>query len=135
MLTVNASAKPSEVNGIGLFANEKILKGTVTWKFDPRFDVTFDPKDVAAMEPRQKALVERYSYLSTTSGKYVYSIDDSRFTNHSAKNSNIGSVPLAGSPEKCGVATRDIEAGEEMLVNYRAFDAADEASTDAYLDF
>lgn len=30
MLTVKASARPSKIAGIGLFADEKIPKGTVT---------------------------------------------------------------------------------------------------------
>jgi len=134
MLTVKASAKPSKIEGIGLFADEKIPKGTVTWRFNPRFDILFDPKEVEQMPPEHRELIDRYAYLSTTTGKYVYSIDDSRFTNHSSVKNNIDVVPSPGEPETLGVANRDIEKGEEILVNYRAFDAHDENSKEEYLN-
>ena len=134
MLTVKASAKPSKIDGIGLFADEKIPKGTITWRFNPRFDILFDPEEVKQMPPEHRELIDRYAYLSTTTGKYVYSIDDSRFTNHSSIKNNIDVVPSPDEPETLGVANRDIEKGEEILVNYRAFDAHDKASSEKYLN-
>jgi len=77
MLTVRASARLSDIDGIGLFADEKIPKGTVTWRFNPRFDIFFDPEEVQKMPIEHCKLIERYAYLSTTTGKYVYCIDDS----------------------------------------------------------
>ena len=69
-----------------------------------------------------------------TTGKYVYSIDDSRFTNHSSLKNNIDVVAMPGESETLGVANRDIEIGEEILVNYRHFDIDDENGTDDYLN-
>ncbi|OGY44840.1 MAG: hypothetical protein A3B89_04710 [Candidatus Buchananbacteria bacterium RIFCSPHIGHO2_02_FULL_40_13] len=134
MLTVKASAQPSKIQGIGLFADEKITKGAITWKFNPRFDIIFDPEEVKQMPPEQRQLIDHYAYLSTTTGKYIYSIDNSRFTNHSSVNNNVDVVALPGEPETCGVANRDIEKGEEILVNYRAFDRDDEISQEEYLN-
>ncbi|OGZ53386.1 MAG: hypothetical protein A3B25_02080 [Candidatus Ryanbacteria bacterium RIFCSPLOWO2_01_FULL_48_26] len=133
MLTVKASAKPSLVHGIGLFADERIPKGTVTWRFNPRFDLLFDPKEVEAMPEAHRSLIDRYAYLSMTTGKYVYSIDDSRFTNHSLKADNIDVVEFPGESETCGVANRDINQREEILVNYRLFDVRDATSDESYL--
>ncbi|PIQ92497.1 MAG: SET domain-containing protein-lysine N-methyltransferase [Parcubacteria group bacterium CG11_big_fil_rev_8_21_14_0_20_39_22] len=134
MLTIKASAKPSKIEGIGLFADEKIPKGTVTWRFNPRFDILFDPEEVKQMPAEHRELIYRYSYLSMTTNKCVYSIDDSRFTNHSSIKNNIDAVPAPGEQETLGVANRDIEEGEEILVNYRAFDAHDENSKEEYLN-
>ncbi len=134
MLTVKASARKSSIDGIGLFADEKIAKGTITWKFHPRFDILFDPEEVKKMPKDHQELIDRYAYLSTTTGKYVYSIDDSRFTNHSIVNKNIDVVAVEGEPETLGVANRDIEKGEELLVNYRDFDMHDEKSKEKYLN-
>lgn len=134
MLAVKASVRPSKIEGIGLFADEKIPKGTVTWRFNPRFDILFNPEEVKQMSPEHRELIDRYAYLSTTTGKYVYSIDDSRFTNHSSMKNNIDVVPSPSEPEMLGVANRDIEKDEEMLVNYRAFDSHDENSKDEYLN-
>lgn len=134
MLTVKASAKPSKIHGIGLIAEEKIPKGTITWKFDTKFDLIFEPQEVNQMPPDQQDLIKRYAYLSTTTGKYIYSIDDSRFTNHSSTNNNIDVEEMPGEAETVGVANRDIEIGEELLVNYRTFDANDEISGEEYLN-
>jgi len=134
MLTVKASAKPSKIEGIGLFADERIPKGTVMWRFNSRFDILFDPEEVRQMPPEHRELIDRYAYLSTTTGKYVYSIDDSRFMNHSSVKNNIDIVPAPGEPETLGVANCDIEKGEEMLENYRAFDVHDENSSEEYLN-
>ena len=134
MLTVKASVKSSKIQGLGLFADEKIPKGTVTWKFNPRFDILFDPEEVKRMPPGHQELIDNHAYLSTTSGKYVYSIDDSRFTNHSSKNNNVDARAFPGETEICGVANRDIEKGEEILTNYRIFDAYDKNGKKEYLD-
>lgn len=135
MLTVRASAKPSKIHGIGLFADKPIPKGTIWWKFDPRFDLVFDPKEVEKMAPLQRDLVKRYGYLSMITNKWVYPTDDSRFINHSSVNDNVEDVECEeGAPEGCSAAKRDIEKGEELLINYRTYDANDKDSKAEYLD-
>jgi SET domain-containing protein len=89
---------------------------------------------VEKMPPLQKELIEHFGTLSKRSGKYVFSIDDSRFTNHSSKNDNQKVVLLPGDIEFSGVAKRDIKAGEEILVNYQDFDAVDAESDEPYLN-
>jgi SET domain-containing protein len=133
MLMIKASAKPSGVEGLGLFADEKIPKGTVMWKYDPRFDISFTEDEVARMNPMQQALVHTYSYRSARLNAYIYSIDDTRFTNHSSVNANEEVVLFPGDVETSGVAKRDIEAGEEILIDYRTFDIEDAVSNEEYL--
>lgn len=136
MITVNASARPSKVHGIGLFANERIPKGTVVWKFDPRFNLVFDPKEVEAMPPAQQQMIKTYAYLSKTSGKYIFPADDGRFLNHSSLNCNIGDIQdYQGNDEETPtIALRDIEKDEELLIDYRTYDANDATSKEEYLN-
>ncbi len=134
MLTVKTSVRQSDIEGMGLFAEEKISKGTAVWKYDPRFDISFDVQEVEKLPILQKELVQRYAYLSTESGKYIYCIDDARFMNHSSVKNNLDVLPFPGEPETRGVANRDIEIGEEILINYRTFDSADAENKDRYLD-
>lgn len=134
MLIVKTSAKPSTIQGVGLFAEEKIPKGTVIWKFNPVFDILFAPEEILNMSDTEKELLNRYSYLSIATGKYVYSIDNSRFTNHSSTMNNVDVCFVPGEQEALEIANRDIEEGEEILVNYRTFDAGDETSTEEYLN-
>ena len=54
--------------------------------------------------------------------------------NHSSTKDNLDVIPFEGEPETRAVANRDIEAGEELLINYKTFDAADAASNDPYLN-
>lgn len=134
MLTVKTSIKPSSIHGVGLFAEEFIPKGTVTWRFNPRFDIYFDPREVASMPSAERELVETYAYLSRKTGKYVYSVDNTRFANHSTNPNIDNSTVLPGDVEICGVAKRDIQAGKELTVDYRIFDAGDRDSIELWLD-
>ncbi|HTP57248.1 MAG TPA: SET domain-containing protein [Candidatus Paceibacterota bacterium] len=134
MLLVKTQLKPSAVEGFGIFAVDKIAKGTSVWKFDPRFDLVFEPEDVEKMEPLQRDMMQRYAYLSIDSKKYVYCGDDGRFMNHSSTKNNLDVVQFPGEPETRGVANRDIESGEEILINYRSFDAVDATSDEPYLN-
>ncbi len=133
MLVVKASAKSSRINGLGLFADEKIAKGTIIWKYDSRFDIGFTQDEVSEMTDSQKELISRYAYLSIKQDKYILSFDDSRFTNHSSVNPNEDVIEIPGDIETAGVANRDIDKGEEILVNYRLFDAHDVDSQEEYL--
>jgi SET domain-containing protein len=103
------------------------------WKYDPRFDISFTKEEVARMEPMQQELINHYSYLSSRLNAYIYSIDDTRFTNHSSTHANEEVVLFPGDVETSGVAKRDIEVGEEILIDYRTFDAEDAVSDEAYL--
>jgi uncharacterized protein len=133
MLTVKTTVQQSKVQGLGLFAAEKILKGTSIWKFDPRFDIFFEPDDMEKMGPLQRDFIKTYAYLSTETGKYVLCTDDARFMNHSSKDNNVDVVPFPGEVETRAVANRDIESGEEILINYRSIDSADVESEEEYL--
>jgi hypothetical protein len=134
MLTVKTKIGESKINGIGLLADEKIPKGTITWRFNPKFDILFDPAEVSKMPQLQKELVEHFAYLSNKTDKYVYSIDNSRFTNHSANPNIDNTTILEDDTEVCGIAKKDIEIGEEMTIDYRLVDISDAKSAEAYLN-
>lgn len=134
MLVVKTKIGQSKIEGIGLFADQFIPKGTVTWKFNSRFDIYFDPMEVEKMPEMQRVLIIHFAYLSKKSGKYVYSIDNTRFTNHSTSPNIVEDEKLSESDEEiCTVAVKDIQMGEEITIDYRAIDAVDEISNDEYL--
>ncbi len=122
MLLVKTKLAPSKINGIGVFAAQKIPKGTITWRFDPKFDRTFTPKEVSKLSKIQFDLINHCSYLSKKTNRYIYCMDDSRFTNHSNKPNMDNSKVLPGDLETCDIANRDIKAGEELTVDYRIID-------------
>jgi SET domain-containing protein len=133
MLLVKTKVQPSAIHGLGLFAAEFIPKGTITWRFDPAFDLYFDPKEVESMSKEKRELIQEFAYLSKQSGKYVYSIDNTRFTNHSS-NPNVDNTEVpSGNTEVVGRAKRDIAEGEEMTIDYRLVDTYDASPAGAYL--
>lgn len=135
MLLVKTKIGQSKIEGLGLFADQFIPKGTMTWRFNPLFDIYFDPNEVEKMTELQKDLIIHFAYLSKKSGKYIYSIDNTRFTNHSTNPNIVEDNKLSeGEEEICTIAIRDIQLGEEMTIDYREIDAADETSYEGYLN-
>ncbi len=115
MLLVKTKIGPSEIHGTGLFADQFIPKGTVTWEWNETFDVAFDEEAVNSLPPLQKAYILYYAYLDKELGKLILCGDSQRYINHS-RETNIDSSP------RKDVASRDIQPGEEFLCNYNLFD-------------
>lgn len=132
MLTVLTSARPSPIHGVGLFTDEFIPKGTITWRFDPTFDIIFPKDEVEKMPEYQRRLIKFFAYFSSARQAYIYSIDDSRFLNHST-HPNHDILPIPNEVELCNVSNRDIQVGEELTVDYRSFDDDDAVSNEPYL--
>lgn len=133
MLVVRTKLAPSSTEGIGVFADEDIPKGTTVWKFDPRFDLYFDTDEVEKMGPLQKQLIKHHAALSKISGKYTLCGDNARFINHSSAKNNLDVTLLPGEPEMHSFANQDIKKGEELLIDYKAIDTEDAKSDEEYL--
>lgn len=119
MLLVRTRLGFSEIAGIGLFADEFIAKGTVTWRFTQGFDLRFAQSAVDALSLPARDQVMKYAYFDEDIGLYELCSDDARFFNH-AEDPNTMSVETRG--ERFDVATRDIAKGEELTCDYRTFD-------------
>ena len=122
MLLVKTKIGPSKINGIGLFADQFIPKGTVTWKVVPEFDLRCSAKDLEILCELGRATFIKHAFLSKRSGLYVLCFDHARFFNHSFE-PNIGDSEADDSEEGVDFALRDIYADEELTCDYRAFDA------------
>jgi hypothetical protein len=134
MLVVKTSIGKSDIHGIGLFADQFIPKGTVVWEFDKQFDIFFTSTEVEYMSDLQKELIKHFAYFSPQSSKYVYSIDNTRFINHSINPNIADEITYVSSNEEfpC-IAIRDINIGEEITVDYRSIDFVDKYSNEKYL--
>ncbi|MES2503370.1 MAG: SET domain-containing protein [Myxococcota bacterium] len=122
MLLVKTKLGMSSINGVGLFADEFIPQGKVTWKSTSGFDLKCTPKELEILSEPSKENFFRYSYLSKRSGLYVLCFDNARFFNHSFE-PNILDADSMESDEGVDIAARDIYPGEEMTCDYRLFDA------------
>jgi len=118
MMRVKTKVRISTIDGLGLFADQFIAKGTATWKYDPEFDTAFTQKQIDGLSETSQNYLRYYTYYDEDIKKYVLCCDNQRFINHSLRRSNIDSTP------NCDIAARDIQSGEEMLCDYTKFDKA-----------
>ena len=115
MLCVKTKLKPSDISGIGLFADEPIAKGTAVWKFNPLLDTLFSKEDIETLSEPVKKQFYNYAFLDKFHHKYMLCGDDARFFNHSdSPNCNDEDADIT-------IAVRDIPQGEELTVNYKKF--------------
>lgn len=106
--------------GLGLFANERITKGTVIWEYTEGLDFVKDLDEVDDMNPIDKEFATTYSYLDVDINKYIFMADNARFFNHSEISPNVDEHGQGLTAKT--VANKDIEIGEELLTNYFVFD-------------
>jgi SET domain-containing protein len=122
MLKVQTYIDKSTIKGVGVFAAEKIPKGTLIWEFTDFVDIYYSKHVVENMkEGDVKTFLKKYCYLDEDSWQhYVLCVDNARFMNHS-DDSNTENF------ERSTVAKRDIAIGEEITCNYyESDDAANE---------
>lgn len=120
MLRIKTTLEPSLIHGIGLFADQKIVKGALIWKFDPGIDLLISQETYSGLSEINKKFFDHYGYWSEEMGGYVCAADNHRFTNHS-ENPNVGTINAKLGDDGEDVALRDIEPGEEITVDYRVF--------------
>lgn len=117
MMIVPTFVAPSSIEGVGLFAEEPIARGTPIWVLNERFDLHFTQGELMALPRLQRAFVERYGYAHMRrAGVTVVEYDNGRFMNH-AEDANTDFTD----PE-IGWAVKDIAAGEEITCNYADFE-------------
>jgi uncharacterized protein len=116
MLLVKTQIGSSKVHGIGLFADQFIPEGTVTWQYHPDFDSAYSESDILKMPATAREIFWKYAYYDKELGLYILCSDDQRFINHEPAFPNIISTP------RQDVTARDILAGEELLCDYNCYD-------------
>ena len=119
MFFVKTKIGMSKIQGIGVFADQFIPKGTLVQKFIAGVDVEITPEQFAVLSDIVKGTILHYAYRHKKARNYILPSDDVRFLNHS-ENPNLISTD---SREEIDIASRDIQKGEELTANYRDFDA------------
>ncbi len=115
MLTVNTYLAPSAVHGIGLFATDNIPAGTPVWKFNSHIDKVFSPEEFCKItrELNHCSLRHFLNSVYRRGGLFYYLTDNARFINHCSDKANV-----AFADDCMEIATRDIQAHEELLEDY-----------------
>ena len=124
MLLVKTVLKPSQIQGVGVFADEDIAPGTPVWQFSSGFDLSIDPAELRRLSGVSRDQFMKYAYVSKKSGKFILCFDDARFFNHASRPNICCKDPTSPlNQEDVCVALRRIRTGEELTCDYREFDA------------
>ena len=118
MLLVKTKLGRSKIQGMGLFADEFIPKGTLVQKFIDGVDLELTPEVVDILPGPAKKNFLHYAYRNKITNKYILNSDDARFLNSSVTPNLIGDELN----KEADIAARDIERGEELTVDYSDFD-------------
>lgn len=105
MLELNSKieVRNSPINGLGVFAVEKIKRGEVI--------LVWNPKLLTDEEVGKLTDLERQKYLYIEDGKTYLQQEPERYVNHSCD-------PNSYVKDRSDVALRDIQPGEEITSDY-----------------
>ena len=115
MLLVKTYLDKSAIHGLGVFAGERIRKGTKIWRFVEGFDHAYSPKQFAKLPKPAREFLKNYGYR--VDGEILFTVDNDRHINHSEDPNTFLKSGYA-------IARRNIAKGEEITNDYREFDAA-----------
>ena len=115
MLRVRTYLAPSAIEGIGLFAEEPIPRGTLIWKHDERFDLSYDLREIDEEDELLREMLRCYGYQPADAPVFVLCGDNARFMNHS-------DTPNCDDVDDLTIAVVDIAEGEEITCDYARFD-------------
>lgn len=121
MLLVKTKLKLSDINGIGLFADEFIPKGTIVWQYDLIIDRLYHREELQFISKPARKMLDHYGYTNDYDD-IILCGDDARFFNH-AFIPNCFEQPSPGGTAPT-LAMRDIQKGEEMTIDYTSFDTS-----------
>ncbi|MBL8582576.1 MAG: SET domain-containing protein-lysine N-methyltransferase [Rhizobiaceae bacterium] len=116
MLRISTYVAASSIEGVGVFAAEPVVAGTLIWRFEPDFDLLVPLERYRKSARHVRELLDRYAYPSPDRpGFLVYETDNGRFMNHAADANTDFSVHGGGT------ASRAIAVGEEITCDYGEF--------------
>jgi uncharacterized protein len=122
MLLVKTKIGVSKIDGIGLFADQFIAKGTPVWRFKKGFDVRVNKKYPETLSEPAKSFFKKYAYQNPKTLNWTLPADNARFANHS-NTANIYCGDNLKDENSADIASRDIQPGEELTNDYREFDS------------
>jgi uncharacterized protein len=115
MLLVKTYLAKSPIHGLGVFAAERIAKGTKIWRFVEGFDRFYSPKQFAKLPKQARDYIKQYGYR--VDGEILLTGDHDCHMNHSDN-------PNTYLHDGYAIARVTIPKGAEITNDYREFDAA-----------
>ena len=124
MLNVKTYLDRSPIHGIGLFANQEIMAGSIVWEFNPAVDLVYslDQWDTVKASIATQSFVNLIRLSYKEEGLIYLCTDNAQFMNHSKIHDNVFHGPSKSKMH----AVRNIDIGEELLCNYLSYSDPDD---------
>lgn len=114
MIVVKTKLDRSLISGIGLFADQNIMKGDLIWKMTSISSFQISPDRYKELSQIEKDfIIQKDYYWMDDDGNYLIPLDDSRFVNHS------NDPNIIEQDENSCVASRNIKQNEELTIDYK----------------
>jgi len=119
MLLIQTKLGLSNIEGIGLFADQFVKKGTLIWQFTEGVDIIISEKIISTLSTIEQNFIKKYAYNDKKTNFLILCTDNARFMNHSFY------------PNCYSIYTNDIEytyanisinPGKELTINYNDFE-------------
>jgi len=124
MLNVKTYLDRSPIHGIGLFADQKIMAGSMVWEFNPAVDLVYSLDQWDSL--KENIAAQSFANLIRLSYKeegFIYlCMDNAQFMNHSETHDNV----VHGLSKSKMHALRNVARGEELLCNYLSYSDPDD---------
>lgn len=117
MFLVKVYPSKSDIEGIGVFTQEKIKKDQLVWILNPNFDRVWTVFEFLRLPLIARENIYKYAYINHD-GFVVHHVDNGNFLNHHDKYNLLYK-------DKALYANREIVIGEELTIDYSAFVKAD----------
>lgn len=123
MIHVGYKLDKSAHHGIGLFADQDILKGALIYTASPLLDVNITQAQFDSLDEKEKQEVRWWGFFDEPSKKWHVDFDVSHFMNHSY---DATTTQDPTHEDAYLVAAKDIKAGEELTQNYLEFESPED---------
>ena len=123
MIHIKYKLKSSDLHGIGLFADEPLVKGQLVYTASPLLDLNITQEQFDTLDEREKKEILWWGFFDQPSQMWHVDFDVSKFINHSY---NATVTQDEEHDAAYLVAARNVEAGEELTQNYLEFETEED---------
>lgn len=123
MIHIHYKLLPSDLQGMGLFANQAVKAGEIIYTASPLLDLNITQQQFDSLDQKEKDEVLWWGFFDEPSQRWHVDFDVSKFINHSY---DATVTQHAGHDEAYLIASRDIAPGEELTQNYLEFESQDD---------
>jgi SET domain-containing protein len=114
MMLIRTYIAPSAIQGIGVYSQDFVPKGTLIWGLHEQLDIQMSANDILALPPHMQEFIRVYAYPHLERDGYVVvDSDNGRFMNHS----DLPNTDFRDFYH--GYALYDLQPGEEVTCDYR----------------